>query len=909
MNAIDILNQRIVEFGYGMLFTDVSASKGETQDLDNKGKGYAPRSNAKIYEDTVNLRNEFFQEFGPFYENHSNPVDWTTDFWVKVPDSVLKNALKKHYTKLEVAKRSDGRYLLQAAYKPHREEAISKAHWSSTFDVQQKIFILRDKPYLESRIVLHRALALIEERKPFILFSEFTAEEIYRHKYTGAITKAAIEELCFFDLHKFVCQGDLYCFRYSDDPDMKDSIRLTPIEIRLKKALDENGFKYETQPSLGKFRPDFVVESKGRKIIVEADGVRYHVAALDQERDRRILKDHGLRTLRFGGSKILRSPDKCVEEISAALKDEKTNLSESAYEDFEQLDNSQKSAVKSDGGSILVVAPAGSGKTKVLINRVTELLNRNVEPSGILCLAFNRSAAQTMLQRLSDLAIETKGPRDEHTSAVTVATFNQFGLSILVKAGVNAELLANRELISVVNRSIKNSGVHLPHLRGESPWVGVMEGFSKVKAGLIAPEEVSVEFKTGNKTSDITEVGIADILLHFDKDCVVGQRVTFEDQIHQALVMMAGQFLLRSELQDRYSHIIVDEYQDLTPAQLSLVRIIAGKGQEVFVVGDDDQLIYGWNNVETDNFTIFSDSYPKRKAYPLRKNYRSSKSVVKHSQMLIKYNKNRIDKNVVADRKHLGDTRVIASEKLFGQLGSIVNIIKERVSLHKDELKEMAVLTRYNESLILVAYALDKAGIPRSSIPNVKLFSRPVSLVLLAYLEIIYDLQGAGVDDIKKTLNEPNRYLSNAFRDEIAQLSHPIQALTVLVRNGIDSDALDTQIVNDVKLLQSHLNENWRADNLRNYIEGLIDLSSLRNEKSPSEIIRALLNKFDFINREVKGSLGADTITDEIIVDVILEDSYSYSRLEDYLEYFRGNVAKELGDVGPSTNTEERSFE
>ena len=135
---------------------------------------------------------------------------------------------------------------------------------------------------------MQEVLKKVERRDSFVMISSFTAEEIYRHQKRKYLNKEAIDTLCFFDLHKYLCEGDLYCFRFKDEPASLETIRLTPIETKLRTALDERKLKYQMQPKLGKYRPDFVVSKNGKRVIVEADGVRYHVASSDAVRDEEI---------------------------------------------------------------------------------------------------------------------------------------------------------------------------------------------------------------------------------------------------------------------------------------------------------------------------------------------------------------------------------------------------------------------------------------------------------------------------------------------------------------------------------------------------------------------------------------------------------------------------------------------
>ena len=155
--------------------------------------------------------------------------------------------------------------------------------------------------------------------------------------------------------------------------------------------------------------------------------------------------------------------------------------------------------------------------------------------------------------------------------------------------------------------------------------------------------------------------------------------------------------------------------QDLSQRK-GIIRLLAGKGQEVFAVGDDDQLIYAWRHVSERNLMDFADAFPRLERHPLSTNYRSASKIVRYSQNLIKHNKNRADKNVKPARAASGEFNLNVSSDLNEQLSFLTKSIKERVAAGDDEYQTMAVLSRYREQHILIANALDKAGIPRHPI-------------------------------------------------------------------------------------------------------------------------------------------------------------------------------------------------
>ena len=175
-------------------------------------------------------------------------------------------------------------------------------------------------------------------------------------------------------------------------------------------------------------------------------------------------------------------------------------------ESEDELDASQLKAIKHQFGSARVVAPAGSGKTKVLVNHVADLISRGVSPTEILCLAFNKDAAEQMTQRLGDLGIPCGSASKRSPGVTTVATFNAFGFSILREGAGDLKVLKDKDVenlaISCLQKGSDALGVELMKMRGKKPWTRLIDEMSRIKGGLILPEEATIEL---SPTRDETE--------------------------------------------------------------------------------------------------------------------------------------------------------------------------------------------------------------------------------------------------------------------------------------------------------------------------------------------------------------------------------------------------------------------
>lgn len=769
-----------------------------------------------------------------------------------------------------------------------------EAHWASSLGIRDIFKIARSDNLNRSREtllhILHRVDA-DEERRSFLLFTDFTAEEIFRFSAKGAVTQEKLDQACFFDLFKHICEGDNYCSRFSDPPKTDEEV-LTPIEDILKQAMERGGLDFEMQVRMGKRIADFLVTHNGRKLVVEADGVQYHVPALDKKRDEEILENFEIETIRFGGSQIWRDAEACVTQIKRRLQKLDAGRPNYAHEDLDDLDASQLKAMRNQKGSVLVVAPAGSGKTKVIINRVAELLNRGVDPSGILCLAFNTEANKTLADRLTALSIPNKRAADFKKSirGVTVATVHSLGFNFLREFTEQSfSMNTDDERRKLAFSVLRDGGLNLPPLRGVDHAGTLLNEFARIKAGLYNPADEEVEFSINNKETKLFKAG--DLFDAYQSANLKKSCLDFDDQIYQALSLLMVNYGVRNRVQARYSHIIIDEYQDLSQAQVAMIRLLAGKAQEVFAVGDDDQLIYAWRHVSERNLMDFADAFPRLERHPLSTNYRSANRIVRYSQNLIKHNKNRVDKNVKPARDESGDFVLNVSGDLNDQLKFLVNGIKSRVASGDDEYRTVAVLSRYREQHILIANALDKAGIPRYPIKG-RLYSSQIADIFLTYLKVLSDPSNAQVDTIAKIINRPNRYLSNAFVSMLGQAESGWEVLR----------EVPTILVSDINQhpygpFRAALSEKWKGDLLRDFVDQMEHLHNHFAHDKPHVIGQKVVESFAFIQPEEKKNEDAERVDEAALIDIIIEDAKGYQTLDDFLEHAEEQAAFERNEV------------
>jgi len=542
----------------------------------------------------------------------------------------------------------------------------------------------------------------------------------------------------------------------------------TPIETTLAAALQAQGIEAQPQARVGRFIVDFLVDRGGRRWAIEADGQAFHDAEQDALRDQELAGLGIEDVVRFTGSQIHRDAAACarrVVEITTGKGGARAGIR------VQELDDSQRQASDHSTGAARVLAPAGSGKTRVLVERIAELVREGAEPSSILALAFNKKANEQLVAQLDELGVPTSPNRlfDEAVAGVRCATFNAFGNRFQREhLGLQFELEASpREWRALMERAARKVGVKLKGTkRGSDPIGELVRARELAAADLVDPDEIEVEFETfDEESSRIIEYGNID--REFECMRVERQIQSFDDMITTTVHQLLRSPEAREFVQEYFTHVLVDEFQDLNAAQLAIVDIVSRPSRDLFVVGDDDQLIYGWRYARVTNILEFEERVPSAETYVLSTNYRGSASVVESSRRLIDHNKVRVAKDIRPRAgAPAGEVRY-ASAASLGERSDQVTAFIETAKVRCKEWRKIAVLCRNKSQQPLVAMALDRAGIPRSPLLSYRLFSDPNMKLLRGYLELIRSPESLDGNSLAMLINRPNRFATNRLLDQI----------------------------------------------------------------------------------------------------------------------------------------------
>ena len=457
-----------------------------------------------------------------------------------------------------------------------------------------------------------------------------------------------------------------------------------------------------------------------------------------------------------------------------------------------RLDAAQRAAVEHGRGPARVLAPAGSGKTKTLVSRVAALVARGVDPGGILLLAFNRKAAEQLEERLAAQGLATtrriRGERGLRPAAVHCATFNAFGYRyqreiVAARFTLDTRGSGQRALMKQAMEVAGASPATLKPARGSDPVGAFLAAMTRVRAGLEAPADVEVRIESAGD-HPVVMVPFAEVHARYTRAQAVTGCQSFDDQIYLAVADMLADPEHRDYIEGRFDHVLVDEFQDLNGAQLALVDVLSRPRRDLFVVGDDDQLIYGWRFADPRGILQFHERMPPRPwsaTYTLCTNYRCSRTVVESAARLVANNTVREDKDVKPrEGAAEGAMRFAGAPTWPARAAALCAFLRAERSRLGCAWRELAVLCRYRSQQLAVALALDADEIPRTPALGYRLFSHPGAALLRAYIDLVGAPEDVPGDCLRLLLNRPNRYLGNAVVEAVGAASRPWTHLRAL---------------------------------------------------------------------------------------------------------------------------------
>lgn len=488
---------------------------------------------------------------------------------------------------------------------------------------------------------------------------------------------------------------------------------------------------------------------------------------------------------------------------------------------IDSLNDRQKEAVVNTDGPMLILAGAGSGKTKVLTTKVAYLIEeKNIDPNNILAITFTNKAAKEMKERIFKL---------EGNSAfyIQISTFHSFGLKILKE---NCELLGyeknftildSDDSLSIIKKIMKELNIDANKYNPKA----IKNVISNNKNEIINPEKYSLYVNT-----DFDEIAL-EVYRKYEKSLKINNAVDFDDLLILPLKLFNNNPGVLQKYQEKYKYVFIDEYQDTNEPQYILSKMISAKYKNITVVGDADQAIFTWRGANYKNILNFEKDYKDAKVVLLEENYRSTKTILNAANNVIKNNKVRKEKNLWTQNEEGSKITYYKAFDEKDESNYVVNEIKKLIEKGVNP-KDICVLYRANAQSRTVEEAFLTSNISYNIVGSYAFYNRKEIKDLIAYLKLIYNNK----DDVSllRVINYPKRGIGNKAIENLAIKSNVLdKSLYEVIDSGKELEFKN--MIEEIKKEESHLT-------LTELIDMVLDKSgmkkSLEDEKSIEADIR-----------------------------------------------------------------------
>ncbi|MCB5230595.1 MAG: UvrD-helicase domain-containing protein [Candidatus Cloacimonas sp.] len=427
-----------------------------------------------------------------------------------------------------------------------------------------------------------------------------------------------------------------------------------------------------------------------------------------------------------------------------------------------ELDPQQKEVVLTTEGPLLVFAGAGSGKTRSIIYRAAHLINNvGVLPWKILIVTFTNKASSELKERLSIYS-------NIHHRSLWVGTFHSICSTILrveakehdLQFTSNFTIFDTEDQKSLIKKILKELDISTQNF----PIGSVISIISRTKNSLITPDTF-FEYHPENMYTQTVYA----IYTRYQERLLENNALDFDDLLMKTALLLRENEQVRNKYQDKFSHIMIDEYQDTNYAQFKIISTLAEKSKNICAVGDDDQAIYSWRGASIKNILNFTTDFPNAKIIRLERNYRSSQPILDAANKLICNNKQRHPKTLWSD-KDKGDAPLLnVSEMDVDEARAVLSDVELLLkNCAKDE--SIAILYRTNAQSRLFETICVEMGIPYRIFGSVNFFQRKEIKDIVAYLRVI--VNPADTESLLRIINFPPRGIGAITLDKIFQYCH-----------------------------------------------------------------------------------------------------------------------------------------
>ena len=526
------------------------------------------------------------------------------------------------------------------------------------------------------------------------------------------------------------------------------------------------------------------------------------------------------------------------------------------------LNKEQQQAVQHTEGPLLILAGAGSGKTKVLTVRIAHLLAQGVNPYEILAITFTNKAAKEMKSRVEGLVGDVANRIWLSTFHSFCAKFLRFELDNFLGYNSNFTIYDTSDSQAVIKAALKALNLDDKYYP-----VGAMIGaISDAKNKLLFASDFRKQAR------DFYQQKVADVYEYYERELRKNNALDFDDLLLVAVKLLQSNEAVLDKYSKRFRYVMIDEYQDTNHAQYLLAKLLASHWKNIAVVGDADQSIYAWRGADIQNILDFEKDYPNCTSIKLEQNYRSTKIILDAANAVIENNEGRPKKNLWTDKTEGAKIQHFTAQSEHEEAAFIGDTIAKKHDIHGVPYGDMAILYRTNAQSRVLEEALIKRALPYTMVGGTKFYDRKEIKDVLAYLRVLYN----PFDDLSllRIINVPKRSIGATT---VAKLQDYARA------NG-------TSLF--MTLTQLHLVDTIKGktkEKLEEFGILIFTLVAEMEDKTVLDILEAILDRTGYLaqleeSTDPQDQARAENIGELLSVAKDFQDTNPTGTVEDFLE-------------------------
>ena len=555
------------------------------------------------------------------------------------------------------------------------------------------------------------------------------------------------------------------------------------------------------------------------------------------------------------------------------------------------LNKEQQQAVQHTEGPLLILAGAGSGKTKVLTVRIAHLLGQGVNPYEILAITFTNKAAKEMKSRVEGLVGDVANRIWLSTFHSFCAKFLRFEIDSFLGYNSNFTIYDTSDSQAVIKAALKALNLDDKYY----PVGAMIAAISDAKNQLLFASDFRKQAR------DFYQQKVADVYEYYERELRKNNALDFDDLLLVSVKLLQSNAAVLDKYSHRFRYVMIDEYQDTNHAQYLLAKLLASHWKNIAVVGDADQSIYAWRGADIQNILDFEKDYPNCTSIKLEQNYRSTKIILDAANAVIDNNEGRPEKNLWTDKTEGAKIQHFTAQSEHEEAAFIGDTIAKKHDIHDVPYGDMAILYRTNAQSRVLEEALIKRALPYTMVGGTKFYDRKEIKDVLAYLRVLYN----PFDDLSllRIINVPKRSIGAttvAKLQEYARANGTSLFMTLTQLHLIDSIKGKTkEKLEEFGILIFTLVSEMENRTVLDILESILDrtgyLAQLEESTDPQDQARAEnIGELLSVAKDFQDTNPSGTVEDFLEQVALVNDVDSFEQEESKVTLMTLHAAKGL---------------